>query len=60
MFSLGAAIGPLIAGALMDYVGPQTLYQFSIAVTVSMAVLVGIAPQASKSECHALRCADEI
>lgn len=60
MFSLGAAIGPLVAGALMDYVGPQTLYQFGIAVTVTMAVLVGIAPQASQAGCRALRCADEL
>lgn len=50
MFGIGAAIGPLVAGTLMDYVGPQALYQFSIAVTVALATLAGITPKALEAE----------
>ncbi|MCY1330086.1 putative MFS-type transporter YcaD [compost metagenome] len=58
MFGIGATIGPLVAGALMDYVGPQALYQFGIAVTVTLAVLVGITPHAVKTGRRSLECAD--
>jgi MFS family permease len=44
-FGIGATIGPLLAGALMERLGPPALYLFSIAVA---AVLVGLlrAPRA--------------
>ncbi|MOA28690.1 Major Facilitator Superfamily protein [compost metagenome] len=58
MFGIGATIGPLVAGALMDYVGPRALYQFGIAVTVTLAVLVGITPHAVKTGRRSLECAD--
>lgn len=38
-FGIGAAIGPLLAGALMERLGPQALYLFSIGVA---ALLVGL------------------
>lgn len=39
-FGIGAAIGPLVAGALMERSGPQALYLFSIGVTALLALLI--------------------
>ncbi|WP_281686486.1 MFS transporter [Pseudomonas citronellolis] len=56
MFGIGATIGPLVAGALMDCMGTQALYQFGIAVTIILAVLVGIAPRVSGTDCRLPKC----
>ncbi|MNT83679.1 putative MFS family transporter protein [compost metagenome] len=39
-FGIGAAIGPLVAGALMERSGPQALYLFSIGVTALLTLLI--------------------
>ncbi|WP_342245517.1 MFS transporter [Pseudomonas sp. OTU5201] len=39
-FGIGATIGPLVAGALMDHIGPQALYFFCIGVTALVVCLV--------------------
>ncbi|MNP21542.1 putative MFS-type transporter YcaD [compost metagenome] len=39
-FGIGATIGPLVAGALMERLGPQALYLFGVGVTVLLAGLV--------------------
>ncbi|MDH4556726.1 MFS transporter [Pseudomonas sp. BN417] len=39
-FGIGAAIGPLVAGALMERFGPQALYLFSIGVTALLTLLI--------------------
>lgn len=39
-FGIGASIGPLVAGALMQRLGPQALYLFGVGVTVLVVCLV--------------------
>ena len=39
-FGIGAAIGPLVAGALMGLLGPQGLYLFGICVTALLTLLI--------------------
>ncbi|MGF6092241.1 MFS transporter [Pseudomonas sp. 18173] len=39
-FGIGAAIGPLVAGALMEYFGRQALYLFGIGVAALVVCLV--------------------
>ncbi|BAU74680.1 MFS transporter [Metapseudomonas furukawaii] len=39
-FGIGASIGPLVAGALMERLGPQALYLFGILVTTLVVCLV--------------------
>ncbi|BAN49169.1 MFS transporter [Metapseudomonas resinovorans] len=48
-FGIGATIGPLLAGALMAYTGPQALYLFSIAVTVLLTLLIGVGRETGTS-----------
>lgn len=39
-FGIGATIGPLVAGALMERSGPQALYLFSVGVTALLILLI--------------------
>lgn len=39
-FGVGATIGPLIAGALMEHLGPKALYLFGVGVTLLVVCLV--------------------
>jgi MFS family permease len=39
-FGIGATIGPLVAGALMEHFGRQALYLFGIAVTALVVCFV--------------------
>jgi MFS family permease len=48
-FGIGAAIGPLVAGALMERSGPQALYLFSIGVTALLALLIRAGREACAS-----------
>ncbi len=39
-FGIGATIGPLVAGAMMEHSGPQALYVFSIAVAAMVTCFI--------------------
>lgn len=44
-FGVGAVIGPLVAGALMELLGPQGLYLFGIGVTMLLTLLIREGPK---------------
>ena len=52
-FGIGAAIGPLVAGTLMERLGPQGLYLFGIGVTALLTVLIRDGRKSSVSIVHA-------
>ncbi|MOA70025.1 hypothetical protein D3C78_1985960 [compost metagenome] len=39
-FGIGAAVGPLVAGAMMEHSGPQALYVFGIGVATTVACFI--------------------
>ncbi|MFV2925975.1 MFS transporter, partial [Pseudomonas alloputida] len=39
-FGIGATIGPLVAGAMMEHAGPQALYLFGIGVTAMVVCFI--------------------
>ena len=39
-FGIGATVGPLVAGAMMEHAGPQAMYVFCIGVTAMIACFI--------------------
>lgn len=58
-FGIGATLGPLLAGLLMEHAGPQALYLFGIAVAASVACLVRQRRNGSDSEITYSQCGEK-